>query len=452
MAGLPRIAAAEVHRVRRFDALVLGGALPGLVAAIRLAQRGARVLVVEEEAALRAHPGWREPFLLWDAEPAGVLGACLRALAVPLIDQRRLLVDDLALQVVTPRARLDWGRAPLASTELTSWGLSKPDEAFALLRALADAGTRARDALLASPAAPRARRGAGDVSQAPAETGPLRWPPALEHAQPALRALLHGIAQALSEQATPPSEAAALRLLGATLGGGAILSGEGGLRDLLWRRYAALFGERRSIPGPLRLVSAAQLAAVEAPGVQEILAGRALILNAPRDALARVHEGQAPSLLKAPPATHRRIELPLRAPAELLPEAMAPRLLLLGDGAPVRVARHAGRRGEQAELLVSTLAPRDADADAILSRLERTIDELAPFCADRLERRPLPAARWDRDDGLLAAADSSGATRVSRSPLVVALERGASAAWGFEGDLLLGWRAGDELCAELRLG
>ena len=38
MASLPRIAAADVHRVRRFDAVVLGAALPGLVAAIRLAQ------------------------------------------------------------------------------------------------------------------------------------------------------------------------------------------------------------------------------------------------------------------------------------------------------------------------------------------------------------------------------------------------------------------------------
>jgi hypothetical protein len=450
MAGLPRIAAADVHRVRRFDALVLGGALPGLVAAIRLAQRGARVLVVEEEAALRAHPGWREPFLLWDAEPAGVLGACLRALAVPLIDQRRLLADDLALQLVMPHARLDWGRAPLAAAELTCWGLSKPDEAISLLRALADAGLRARDALLSGPAAPRARRGGADP-QAPADAGgPPRWPAALERARPELRALFSGLALALSEQAAPPPEPAALRLLGATLGGGAVLAGEGGLRDLLWRRLAALFGERRSIPGGLRLVSAAQLGALEAPGLQEIWAGRVLILNAPREALARVHEGPPPSLLRAAPAAHRRVELPLRAPAELLPEAMAPRLIVLGDGAPLRIARYAGRQREQTDLLVSTLAPREADAAAIRTLLERAVHELAPFCGERLERRPLPAARWDRDDGLLAA-DPAGVVRVSRSPLVVSLERGAAAAFGFEGDLLLGWRAGDELCAELRL-
>src|SRR3972149_5623246 len=45
-------------RARRGDAIVLGGALPGLVAAIRLGQRGHRVLVVEEGAAagLPAHP------------------------------------------------------------------------------------------------------------------------------------------------------------------------------------------------------------------------------------------------------------------------------------------------------------------------------------------------------------------------------------------------------------
>jgi flavin-dependent dehydrogenase len=52
MRGLPPIASAESFRVRRWDALVLGGALPGLVAAVRLAKRGARVLMLEEDRAL----------------------------------------------------------------------------------------------------------------------------------------------------------------------------------------------------------------------------------------------------------------------------------------------------------------------------------------------------------------------------------------------------------------
>jgi hypothetical protein len=82
------------------------------------------------------------------------------------------------------------------------------------------------------------------------------------------------------------------------------------------------------------------------------------------------------------------------------------------------------------------------------------VHELAPFCSGRLERRPAPAARWDRDDLLHASEpdgrDAPGAgLRLSGRPLVVALERGQAAAYGFEGELLQGWRAGDELCAEL---
>jgi hypothetical protein len=460
MAGLPRIPAADVHRMRRFDAVVLGASLPGLVAAIRLGQAGARVLVVEEEAAAGAHPGWREPFLLWDAEPGGVLGACLRALAVPLIDQRRLLADDFALQLVTPRARLDWGRAGLAASELASWGLAKPDEALTLLRALGAGAEGAREALLGS-LSPRSRRAAG-LDLGPAAVRPAASPhaapdpaAALRQAAPALRGLLRQVALALCEAGGAELPGAAeLRLLGGVLGGGAILAGDGGLRDLLWRRLASLFGERRRIPGPLRLVGTAQLAAIEAPGVPEIFAGRALLLNAPLEALAAAHDGPAPALLRSVAARHRRALLLLRAPAQRLPEAMAQRLLVLGGEEPLRIARLPVRRGDpHAELLVSLRAPIDALEAALHARLESAVLELAPFCAGQLERRSGPAARWDRDDLLpelgRATPDAAAGLRLSSRPLIVALERSAAGATSFEGDLLLGWRAGDELAAEL---
>jgi hypothetical protein len=458
MAALPRIAAADVHRVRRFDAVVLGAALPGLVAAIRLAQRGARVLVVEEEAAARAHPAWREPFLLWDAEPRGVLGSCLRALALPLIDQRRLLAEDRALQIASPRTRIDWGRAGLAASELTSWGLAKPDESRALLRGLAAAAREARDAWLASIAPERPRKGRdAPAAREPSADARAQDPlVALRTASPGLRALLEGLARALSDHGGAELCALArLRLLGGILAGGAVLAGEAGLRDLLWRRLASLFGERRTIQGHLRLVGTSHLAAVEAPGIQEIYAGRALVLNAPRESLALAHEAAPPALLRCAPAPWRRVTLELHAPAELLPDAMAERLIALGAGEPLRVARCGGRRaGERAELLVSTVAPRDADIPAIHARLEGAVRDLAPFCAARLETRPHPAPRWDRDDLLhdvAASAQEPAPTclRLSSRPLVVSLERAASGAFSFEGDLLLGWRAGDDLVALL---
>jgi hypothetical protein len=148
------------------------------------------------------------------------------------------------------------------------------------------------------------------------------------------------------------------------------------------------------------------------------------------------------------------VALELRAPTELLPEAMAARLLLLGDGHPLRVARYGGRRGSgQTDLLVSTLAPRETPLEEVRAQLERAVRELAPFCGDALVRRATAAARWDRDD-LVGAADARApeapaGLRLSSRPLVVSLERDAAAAHGFEGELLLGWRAGDELRAEL---
>ena len=111
MRGLPALEASASQRTRRWDAVVLGGALPGLIAAVRLGMRGARVLVLEEDVALAAFPGLREPFLMTGGDGNGVLATCLRALGVPLIDRRRLAPDASAYQLVYP-ARAPRGRRP----------------------------------------------------------------------------------------------------------------------------------------------------------------------------------------------------------------------------------------------------------------------------------------------------------------------------------------------------
>jgi hypothetical protein len=454
MAALPRIAAADVHRVRRFDAVVLGSALPGLVAAIRIAQRGKRVLVIEEEAAARTHPGLREPFVLWDAAPSGVLGACLRALATPLIEQRRLASDDHTLQLVTSNARLDWSDARMAAAELVSWGLAKPDDALPLLRSLTAGAQAARDAWLGADA-PSARRAAELGRDVPdpedLEAALARAGEALRGADPPLRTLLRDLGRALCDLSSDPPPASMLRLQGGVLGGAIVANP--GLRELLWRRLATLFGERRSIHGSFQLVSASQLAAVEAPGIQEIWAGRVLLLNAPREALAAAHAGTPPPLLRANPAPRRRVSLHARVPAALLPEAMAKRVLVLGEEWPLRIARHAPRRaGEPADLIASTLAPRTADPEVVCTRLERALRELAPFCGESLERRPASGARWDRDDLLPERASTEtlpSAQRVSGRPPVLVLDRDAAVAHGYEGELLLGLRAGDDALAEI---
>ena len=50
MRGLPSIEQSGRIRTRRWDAVVLGGALPGLIAAIRLGMNGARVLLIDTSA------------------------------------------------------------------------------------------------------------------------------------------------------------------------------------------------------------------------------------------------------------------------------------------------------------------------------------------------------------------------------------------------------------------
>lgn len=85
-------------RAQRWDVVILGTALPGWIAAIRLAMAHLRVLVLTERATAR-RPHWlRDPFFLAGAAPGGILDACLRALALPLIDRRRLVREPIAYQ------------------------------------------------------------------------------------------------------------------------------------------------------------------------------------------------------------------------------------------------------------------------------------------------------------------------------------------------------------------
>jgi monoamine oxidase len=72
MRGLPSISTGDTFRVRRYDVLMLGTALAGLVAAVRLGQAGLRVLILEERTASGAD-AVREPFLLVDADSQGLL-------------------------------------------------------------------------------------------------------------------------------------------------------------------------------------------------------------------------------------------------------------------------------------------------------------------------------------------------------------------------------------------
>jgi hypothetical protein len=476
MRGLPSIASAESFRVRRWDALVLGGALPGLVAAVRLAKRGARVLILEEDRALEGFQGVREPFLMTGAAGEQVLGACLRSLGVPLIDQRRFAPRETALQVVLPDARVDVGRTALTIDELTAWGLAKPETARSLLRALDDAAEAERLAMLSAPVVRSGRRmirstrrqdgmaalaDGRRVRALPPERG---LPAEVSAAPEPLRALFDALCRSLSHAARrPTSPEAQARLLGGLLGGAAALGGaDGWLRGMLRRRLAALFGEFRSISGPIRLVTVAQQPGLALGDSDEIWAGRALILNAPRAALVDALAQDVPDLMRVPPPSRRRVFVRLRGSRPALPEAMGENLVYVRDAAApfegtnlVVVRSFAGRNPDEVDLLASAVLPAEAGSGkAAEAEIEAALRELLPFSDSALAREPVPQPLWDTDAVVADPEPGTGwpaecDVRLSSRPPIFALERAWLGELGFEGDLLLGWRAGDAIADEL---
>jgi hypothetical protein len=78
-----------------------------------------------------------------------------------------------------------------------------------------------------------------------------------------------------------------------------------------------------------------------------------------------------------------------------------------------------------------------------------------PFAEGRIGRvAAAPAPLWD-DDFALADPEAGGGwpgdveIRATSRPPVYVLPREHTASLGFEGDLLLGWRAGDAIRSEL---
>lgn len=455
---------------------MLGAALPGLVTATVLGQRGARVLVLEEEAAARGFPGLREPFFLPGSERDSILGACLRALGVPLIDQRRVQIDPVGLQVVLPDARLDVGDAALSASEWVSWGLAKPQLARSLSRGLEAAADAERRAMLAAPFVRSSRRlGLGALRGMPTRK-PLVLPPSdrtvagarglpaeLAELPPRLAALLEAQARSLSRLGgAEPSPEARARLLGAPFEGGATIRGIPWLREILRRRIQSLYGEFRTLGGSFSLVAASGQPGVAQPGSEEVWAGRVLVVNAPLETLSRVAEQkEILGLLRTPPERHRRRTIHLRIPRRAVPEAIAARVLRIADpDAPLeganlirlRIFQPAGD-AEMADIVASAVVPAESSDLAALDReLESVATELLPFA--ECTRSLAPEPRWDTDDPLPDPRPGTGwpsdsDVRASSRQPVYCLDRSIVAALGVEGDLLLGWRTGEAIIAEL---
>ncbi len=463
MSALPQAGARGRRRARRWDAVVVGSSLPGLVAAVRIARSGLRVLVIEEEAAADLAPPVREPFLL----PAGgILGEMLRELAVPLIDQRRLQPDPVAYQVILPDARVDVGAPVRTAQELVTWGLAKPDVAQQVLRAIARSAGAEGDALHESPVVRGAggrRRGRSAPAMRHARGMPAEVRDAPAPLQPWIAAQLRALANL---GGADPSPEAGVRLLGTAFEGAlAFEDGRYSLRGLLLDRIRALHGEFRRIARGFALVSVDGEPGVAPAHASELWTGRVLLLNAPRGGLVaalRAAEATVPSFLEPAPARRRRT-VHLVAPKAVLPEGMARRLILVRDPAAplagtglIRVGVFpCARDPERVDLVASALLPLDEpDPAAREAEIREALEALMPFSQGRLEARPVATPTWDDEGRLSDPRPGSGwpaevDIRLVARPPIAELPRSAVGGLGLEGDLLLGWRAGDRLVADL---
>jgi hypothetical protein len=484
MVEIPLLNSSEAPRARRWDALILGSGIPALVAAARIGGAGQRVLVVEEEAHAKLPAALREPFFLSGFRDEGVLDACLRALTVPLIDRRRFAAERLAYQVAADPYRLEIGQPVVTAEELVTWGLAKPDDAQALVRRLIESSEIERKLLLQAPFVRIGRRVAGSRGLPGIGNHKRGLPGDAAVATGPLGQVIAAQIRSLSNlgQTTPSPEAQA-RLLGVGLAGGVgFTDSPPWLADLLRKRVTALYGDFRTLPGAFELVSVSGQPGIRVVQTGEIWLGRSLVLAAPlsalQDTLGNDPMRPAPSLLDRSVSRAYRAVFLYRIPTTILPEGMGARVILPGDRSDkIEAGAKFGPESDDpsvtitafpsqtqsgwVDLVVRGLIPVTdvASLPERLSRLEKSIagrlEALMPFCGDNLEYVEVTPPQWDSDDGWLE--DSPPGTgwpaeidlRLSTRPPIYHLDRAAVAGLGLEGDLLLGWRGGDAIAAEL---
>ncbi|MFK7894329.1 MAG: hypothetical protein AB8G23_00740 [Myxococcota bacterium] len=465
---IPVLDPSEAPRARRWDALVLGSGISALIAAARIGAAGQRVLMVEEDKRLTLPPALKEPFFLGGLRDEGALDACLRALAVPLIDRRRIATERLAYQVASDPYRLDVGQPAVTADELVAWGLAKPDEAQRLVHAIIDASETEKGMLLQSPFVRTGRR-------VPAMgSGRRGLPHGLVPAGSALERVSEAQIRALSNlgNAAPGPEAEA-RLLGLGLAGGVGFASEPPwLVDLLRKRVTALYGDIRTLPGDFDLVTVSGQPGIRIGRTGEIWLGRALILGVPPASLRDAYRADgddptrpAPGLVcRDLPRAYRGVFL-FRIPTAYLPDGMGARVILPGRAKneptafltafPSQTHPHSIDLVVRAVLNLRDPAQIPTEMKRVRALIADRLRALMPFSGDELRAVEVEMPHWDSDDGWLEDPESGVGwpsdvdLRLSSRPPIYHLDRSAVAGLGLEGDLLLGWRGGDAIAAEL---
>lgn len=462
MPRLGRVSNTARLRARRWDVIVLGSGLAALVAAARLGAANQRVLVVEEDAARAQHPALREPFLLSGWRDQGVLDLTLRTLGIPLIDQRRIQSERLAYQVVSPKWRVDVGTAPLTTTELSAWGLCESAVANSLVRSLGEAADAERRAMLEADVVRTGRR----LGLARGSGSHLRGLPgeAVELTGE-LKQFFDAQVSALSNLASAQVHGEArARLLGVPLAGGSGFGDEPPwLLGLLRQRVETLHGEFRSLAGDFVLVAADGQPGIQVAESEELWLARSLVIGAAPSAIAKVlGPEKTPDFLAPKRAACRRVGLHLRVDKDSIPRGMGPRVIIPGPdvsgdpGAQVTslTAFACAEEPDRVDLVARMRAEAGSDPAETEDQLESLIRDLMPFSGDRLERRTQRRPQWDDDGWLEDPLPGTGwpvtlDLRASSRPPVYRLDRASLASLGLEGDLLLGWRAGDLIAREM---
>lgn len=463
---LRSVAREERLGARRWDVIILGSGIHAVVCAARLGMAGHRVLVVEEQRARDVFPGLREPFFLGGARDKGLLDTGLRELTLPLIERRRVETESLSLQIVGPELRLDIADPGITAQELVAWGLAKPEVAQAIVRALVESSEAERRAMLAAPAVRIGRRLAR--TRPGTQGSHVRGLPA-EVARPpeALLPILSAQIRALSNLAdTLPSPEARGRLLGSLLAGGAGFGADPPwLSGLLRHRAESVHVEFRTTSDLFEIVDNEGEPGVRVEG-QPLWLGRCLVLAAPDTALIRTIEPPA-GFLDDSRSARRRLAIHLRCKTVALPEGMGRRVVITPDPdhpddlEEVTVSLYASADSDtQVEIVAKALVPGDPvglsndDLARFEDQIEARLRTLMPFANKKLSRRRIDRPRWDDDDWLEDPPPGQGwpaevELRVNSRPPVYRLDRAGTAGLGLEGDILLGWRGGDAIAAEL---
>jgi hypothetical protein len=172
-----------------------------------------------------------------------------------------------------------------------------------------------------------------------------------------------------------------------------------------------------------------------------------------------------PEVLATGRRWRRRLVVHLRCPRSAIPVGMKPRVILIPDpkrGGPpegiVMLSLFAGPDNPDfVDLVARGVLDGDTDLDAEVAEdeIEARVRMLFPFSQETVARCPTRRPRWDDDDWLEDPPPGIGwpgeiDLRVSTRPPMYRLDRSGAAGLGLEGDLLLGWRGGDAIAAELR--